>query len=38
MVMKHDGMDFRGFMDWLFSNDSFPYPLCPVFLPEGECF
>ena len=30
MLMKHDGMDAAGILEWAFNSTEFPYPLQPV--------
>ena len=34
MLMKHDGMDLRGWVGVAFKGYDLPYPLCPML---GEC-
>jgi hypothetical protein len=34
MLMKHDGMDLRGWVGVVFKGNDLPYPLCPML---GEC-
>jgi hypothetical protein len=36
MVMKHDGMTLKGWVEWLRGNDM-PYELCPGLSFESEC-
>ena len=35
MLMKHDGMSFRGWVGWAKGANLAPYPLCPML---GECY